>query len=194
MGSKLPAERIRIWVQKITESDKKAFDKLFRCWYPRLVRFAFKYVQDKAAASDIVQNVFIKVWQKRETLDPKRSVKAYLYRAVRNRSLNYLRDHSRVTVGLESLGASDLKSEEKRNERGEDEHLLALLKEWIQELPERQREAFELSRFDGLDHNEIAEVMEVSPNTVNNHIVAALKQLRSWYDDSQIEINEINYD
>ena len=55
--------------------------------------------------------------------------------------------------------------------------------EWIEQLPERQQEAFELSRFEGLSHTEIATVMEVSPKTVNNHIVAALRQLRSLYEE-----------
>ena len=55
--------------------------------------------------------------------------------------------------------------------------------EWIEQLPERQQEAFELSRFEGLNHEEIASVMDVSPKTVNNHIVAALKQLRSLYEE-----------
>ena len=56
------------------------------------------------------------------------------------------------------------------------------LHEWVEQLPERQREAFELSRFEGLDHEEIAQVMQVSARTVNNHLVAALRQLRIHYD------------
>lgn len=190
----MSAEQIRIWVQKISESDREAFDSLFRCLYPRLVRFTFKYVENKAIASDIVQNAFVALWQKRKELDPQRSVKSYLYQTVRNRSLNYLRDHSRETVGLESLNESSYKSEEKDNERDNSDRLMSLLKDWISDLPERQREAFELSRFDGLDHDEIASVMGVSPNTVNNHIVAALKQLRDRYDNYQKELTKISYD
>jgi len=190
----LSAEQIRIWVQKISESDREAFDNLFRCLYPRLVRFSFKYLQNKASASDIVQNAFVALWQKRVELDPQKSVKAYLYQAVRNRSLNYLRDHSNKTVGLESLNDFNLKSEEKMTLQDESDQLMKLLKKWIRKLPDRQREAFELSRFDGLDHNEIASVMDVSPNTVNNHIVAALNYLRDRYDCYQKEINEISYD
>jgi len=190
----LSAEQIRIWVQKISESDRKAFDSLFRCLYPRLVHFAFKYVHRKAIAGDIVQNTFVALWQKREDLDPQQSVKAYLYQAVRNRSLNYLRDHSKETVGLESVDSSQFESMENTNPQEESDHLMDLLKEWICDLPERQREAFKLSRFEGLDHDEIASVMEVSPNTVNNHIVAALKHLRDRYELYKKEINEVGYD
>ncbi|MGD8428291.1 MAG: sigma-70 family RNA polymerase sigma factor, partial [Balneolaceae bacterium] len=86
----MSAEQIQIWVQKISESDREAFDKLFRLLYPRLVRYSYKYVHNKASAADIVQDAFIALWKKRSRLDPQRSVKAYLYQTVRNRSLNYL--------------------------------------------------------------------------------------------------------
>jgi len=190
----LSTEQIRVWVQKISESDREAFDSLFRCLYPRLVRFAFKYVHSKAIAGDIVQNVFIALWKKREELDPRQSVKAYLFQAVRNRSLNYLRDHSRETIGLETADKSQAESMEHTNPQEEADRRMDLLKQWISDLPERQREAFELSRFEGLDHDEIADVMNVSPNTVNNHIVAALKHLRGRYDLYKKELNEIGYD
>lgn len=183
------AEQIRIWVKKISDSDRKAFDNLFRSLYPRLVRFAFKYVKNKATAGDIVQDAFVILWEKREELDPQQSVKAYLYSIIRNRSLNYLRDHSSETVGLELLKDSRMKTTDSPDRHDEQEQLENLLKVWIEDLPQRQQEAFELSRFEGLDHDEIAGVMEVSSNTVNNHIVSALKHLRNRYDAYQKEAN-----
>lgn len=187
--NKKPAEQIRIWVEKIMESDREAFDSLFRFLYPRLVRFAFKFVKNKAVAGDIVQDAFVILWENRRNLDPRKSVKPYLYRIVRNRSLNYIRDHSFETVGLESLNADRLKMRDNPENNQEPEPLMKMLKEWIEDLPKRQREAFELSRFEGLDHDEIAGVMEVSSNTVNNHIVAALNHLRERYDVYQNNMN-----
>lgn len=184
------AEQFRFWVEKISESDREAFDSLFRSLYPRLVGFAFRYTRNKAVASDLVQDVFVILWQKRHEADPKRSLKEYLYKMVRNRSLNYIRDHSDETVGLELLSDSRLKSTDKTGEQDEPEQLVDLLKEWIEDLPKRRREAFELSRFEGLDHDEIAGVMDVSSNTVNNHIVAALNYLRNRYDAYQKEVNK----
>lgn len=188
------AEQIRIWVEKITDSDREAFNNLFRSLYPRLVRYAFKYMHNKGQASDIVQDAFVILWEKRQELDPQRSIKAYLYRIVRNRSLNYIRDHSDVTVGLEHLDDTRLRSNDKPDRQEKAGELVTLLKEWIEDLPKRQREAFELSRFEGLDHEEVAGVMDVSPNTVNNHIVAALDYLRNRYDVYQKEVNKIGYD
>lgn len=188
--AKPSAEQIRIWVEGIVRSDQKAFNSLFRSLYPRLVRFAFRYTRNKAAASDIVQDVFVILWEKRHEVDPQGSPKAYLYRIVRNRSLNYIRDHSNEIVGLEPLNELQFSSSADGTGRQDDpEELIDLLNRWIKDLPKRQREAFELSRFDGLDHEEIAGVMEVSSSTVNNHIVAALNNLRGRYNAYQNEVN-----
>lgn len=180
-------EKIRIWVEGISESDRQAFDSLFRHLYPRLVHFAMKYTQSKAIASDMVQDAFVTLWEKRRELDPDRSVKAYLYRIVRNGSLNHIRDHSSKTVGLETVADSRFESSGEINRQDKTEEFTAILKTWIEGLPERQREAFELSRFEGLEHDEIAGVMEISPNTVNNHIVAALNALKDRYSEYQKE-------
>ncbi|MCW9707566.1 RNA polymerase sigma-70 factor [Fodinibius salsisoli] len=181
--AKLSDKQIRIWGKRISNSDRKALNSLFRSLYPGLINFAAKYNSNRAIIRDIVQESFVALWENRSRIDPNGSVKAYLYKTVRNKSLNYIRDHSKETVGLEdyeplvtdssfNIGSSDKKEQK----------LSDLMRKWIEELPGRQREAFRLSRFEGLDHDEIAGVMEVSPNTVNNHIVAALKFLRERYD------------
>ena len=183
-------QQIQTWVRKITESDREAFDCLFRHFYARLVPFACKYVKSKASAADIVQESFVKLWQKRQTLDPNRSIKAYLYQMVRNRSLNYIRDHSKEEVGLEPLQKRGIPSDSDGHEsKTTSSELPEVLTQWIEELPNRQREAFKLSRFEGLDHEEVAEVMDISPNTVNNHIVAALKTLRDRSSKHQNEVS-----
>ncbi|MDZ7682816.1 MAG: RNA polymerase sigma-70 factor [Fodinibius sp.] len=182
-------QQIQTWVRKISQSDRQAFDRLFRHFYARLVAFSCKYVKSRASAADIVQESFMKLWQKRRTLDPNRSIKAYLYQMVRNRSLNYIRDHSKETVGLEPLQKSGIRADNNDTD-GETSELPDFLRRWIEELPNRQREAFKLSRFEGLDHEEVAEVMGISPNTVNNHIVAALDTLRSRSDEYHNEVSK----
>lgn len=168
----------------IRNSDQKTFDDLFREMYPRLVRFAFKITRDWYASCDITQDVFVMLWQTRNNIDPDRSIRSYLYRSVRNRSYNFLRDRRTVvdTSELHNLKDPSFGSESRVSGDGTDPVLTGKLYEWIGELPERQREAFELSRFEGLDHHEIAGVMEISKKTVNNHLTAALKQLRTCYE------------
>lgn len=120
----------------------------------------------------------MKLWEKRADLDPNGSVKAYLYRMVRNRSLNYKRDHAKEKIGLDDLPPQNSGDEINVQKQGSLQNVMPLVEQWIRDLPARQREAFQLSRFEGLDHEEIADVMDISPNTVNNHIVAALDKLR----------------
>lgn len=176
-------EQFEHWAEKIRQSDRLAFDSLFRSMYPQLVKFAATYTHEKSSAADIVQDSFISLWQNRTSIDPGQSLKAYLYRIVRNRALNYLRNRSSEITQSEIIVEDELQPAEKVDSNENADELSEKFSEWIEQLPDRQQEAFELSRFEGLNHEEIASVMEVSPKTVNNHIVAALKQLRSMYEE-----------
>ncbi len=181
-------EQIRHWAERLNRSDRKAFDDMFRVLYPRLVGYAYSIIQDREAADDVVQDTFVLLWQKRHEVDPDRSVVAYVYRAVRNRALNYLRDRREVMEPEDNILADETASADPyENDPNFDEKARKKIYDWINKLPDRQREAFELSRFDGLHHHEIARVMEVSQKTVNNHLTAALKQLRDWYETDKKE-------
>lgn len=184
--NKPSAKQLQSWVERLSESDKQAFDQVFRSLYPQLVQFALRYTQSRAVAADLTQDAFVILWKKREELDREFLVKAYLYRIVRNSSLNYIRDHSSRTVGLEEVDEQHVEDIETDDESNEE---IKLLKQWIEELPDRRREAFELSRFEGLNHDEIAGVMGISPNTVNNHIVAALEYLKDRHSEYQEKVN-----
>lgn len=171
------ADNYEQWTRSIRASDDRAFDCLFRALYEPLVRFAMKYTHSKATSCDIVQDIFVNLWQQRENLDPELSIQSLLYTSVRNRCLNYLRDHQKETVGLEEEFVGEtLKPDEENN--SENHRKMDRLLDWIEALPERQKEAITLSRFEGLDHEEIAHVMLISVRTVNNHIVQALQTLR----------------
>ena len=179
-------KQIQKWVEQISESQQEAFDSLFRALYPQLVRFSLRYTRNKAVAADLAQDAFVTIWKKRREMKQVDSPKAYLFRIVRNQSLNYIRDHSSRITDLEAM-------EEPRVEMSDDEEQtdlqLHMLKQWISELPDRRREAFELSRFEGLNHDEIAKVMGISSNTVNNHIVAALDYLKERHLEYRKEAN-----
>jgi len=183
-------QQFSVWAGKISRSDQRAFDDLFRSFYPVLVRFALRYLHNRTASKDIVQDCFVSLWQTRQRIDASRSLKSYLYMMVRNRALNEIRDHSGVDVNHEL--ASDQQRNQPPNDYTEDENESSRLEKkmsvWIDQLPDRQKEAFRLSRFDGLVHDEIAEVMSVSPRTVNNHIVAALSSLRHRHEQHKKNI------
>ena len=182
---KLTEQQFKEWAKRISRSDRQAFNELFRSFYPGMVHFAMRYLKDKTVSKDIVQECFISLWQKRSQIDASRSLKNYLLTMVRNKSLNAIRDRSSLDIDhdLASDGKADNVVIAMHDEDGNDgPSLEELMKSWINELPDRQKEALSLSRFEGFDHEEIAVVMEVSPKTVNNHIVAALRTLRDRYE------------
>lgn len=168
----------KVWARGIRASDSRAFDAFFRALHGPLVRYAQRFVFEQAAAADLVQDAFVRIWDGRARLDPGQSLKAFAYRTVRNLCLNRIRDSST----REGLLAERYESPAARMEAPDDamdgRNLEHHLREWIGELPDRQREALELSRFQGLSHEEVAEAMDVSPRTVNNHLVKALRTIR----------------
>ena len=144
--------------------------------HPALLRYALRLTRDEDAAYDIVQETFVKMWDIRETLDPARSLKALLYRIVRNLSLNHQRTKRHEAMEQEALPPPSARPT--AEEVYDAEVLGAHLRQWIETLPPRRREAFHLSRFEGLSHEEIADVMNLTPRTVTNHIMLALQHLR----------------
>jgi RNA polymerase sigma-70 factor, ECF subfamily len=182
-------EQIREWAEKISQSDRDAFNALFRALYYPLTYYAFRYTKSQDQACDIVQDAFVLIWQQREEIDPGQSLKSYLYKMVRNKSLNHMRDHTNRMVTLDHLSGNDFedfKPEQMEDQQKSADQLESKFMTWIDELSDRRKEAFELSRFEGLNHDEIADVMNLSAKTVNNHIVDALSHLRKRY-DSHIE-------
>jgi RNA polymerase sigma-70 factor (ECF subfamily) len=176
--------------RRIKSSDEKAFSELFHRTYPRLVRFSWRYTQAKPAAEDVVQESFVKLWEKRRSIDPGQSLMAYLFKIVRNRSLNAVRDRARINMKIDDLPNGTLKTDTFTTEinPAEDEAGEKMLG-WINQLPKRQRESIRLSRFEGFDHEEIASIMNISSRTVNNHIVEALKTLRKNWNEYKINKN-----
>lgn len=177
-------EQFRIWSEQIRNANQNAFNDLFRYLYPKLVRFAMRYTKQKEDACDIVQDTFVVLWRKKDELNPDQSLQAYLFKIVKNRSINFVKKQFNKMESFDQQPAIEVEADNIYSHSDDSQHDIMKMKFqlWIAELPERQREAFELSRFDGLNHDEIADVMEVSPKTVNNHIVSALQALRERYE------------
>lgn len=153
------------------------FNKLFHDYYTNLSRFAFTYVKDEAVAEGLVQEVFVNLWQKQEITEIS-SVRSFLYISVRNRALNYLRDHKTRTLHENEFALErDRDSSCEANEY-EHQQLEALVIDAIAELPEKCREIFELSRNENLTYQQIADQLNISAKTVENQISIAIKKLR----------------
>jgi len=174
--------------RRLTQSDRDAFRELFELLHVTLIRFCWRFTQDEEISRDIVQDAFVTLWEKRTTLDPEKSLLAYMYTMVRNKSINSIRD-SHYSDGLD---ANDVLIE--TGPEPDEQVNLGMLeekvKQWIDSLPPRRRQAFKLSRFEGLSHAEIAEVMNLNPRTVNAHLLLALRDLRAKLQSLQKESQE----
>lgn len=177
-GASLPSDDLFIrWSERLQSSDQRAYSELFEAMHVVLLRYAWRFTGDQEAARDIVQDAFLKLWQIRAEVDPQRSLKALLYTMVRNLALNYKRSAQHTSsVFLEH----DLHDRAPTADQQVEASMLGdRLRLYIDQMPERRREAFMLSRYEGLSHEEIAQVMSLTPRTVNTHIVLALKDLRN---------------
>ncbi len=155
-----------------------AIELLFDKYYDFLCRSAFRICPDQNAVEDIVQDIFLELWRKRRRLKINISLKAYLRRAAVNRSLNYLRDRGPVPMEDPAWMQERLSADNYPEGKLDQEALSKRIDEAIDALPERCRLVFVLSRFEDLSYREIAELLEISPKTVENQIVKALSLLR----------------
>jgi len=172
--------------RRLRASDRAAYAAVFEALYKPLFRYVRSLTKDRAVARDLTQDVFVRLWDARESLDPNQSLKAYLYRTARNLAYNHHRNSETRSEKEDDIRQdADVQpaAPTPPDAAAEGEWLEERLRTWIADLPTRQREALVLSRFEGLSHDQIAEVMDISPRTVNNHIVRALKRLRNHVDD-----------
>ena len=164
------------WARRLAADDRTALGEVFDVAYAPLLATALRYTDDTASAEDAVQDAFVGLWHRRAHLDPDRSLRALLAVSVRNRLFNHARDDGRRREIHAALPAPALPD---TPDALTDASLLGdRLRGWIGELPPRRREAFWLSRADGLSYAEIATVTGTSVRTVENHVGAALRDLR----------------
>lgn len=162
---------------RLRRGDESALDSLLKGEWRHLVAYAETFTRDPDTAEEAVQRSFVRLWRRRETLDPDRNIRALLYRAVRNLCIDA--DRKRRT---RRRSREHLKNRRRRpptpHDRLRERELRGAIEEAVDRLSPRRREAFMLCRIHGLGHREAARVMGLSPQTVSNHVTAALKQIR----------------
>ncbi len=162
---------------KIRDGDIKAFERLYRFHCQTLIRFACQYVHDVSEAENIVQDVFLSLWENRSRIDPSRKLKTYIYTAVRNKALKALA--RKQTQKKHQDGQKHEQIPVKQPDTLlEEEELKRDLNLAIDALPNRCREIFLMNRHDKLTYREIAGILDISIKTVETHMGRALKFLR----------------
>ena len=174
---------------RLGTGDEAAFEQIFRRLSAPVFRFVRGMVQDEALAHDLTQDTFAKLWAVRDRMETVDSLRAYVYQMARNRVYNQQRDERTRRDHRARLDEASTHASPPSPDTALDADMLrSRLETWIDELPDRQREALTLRRRSDLSHEEIADVMGISPNTVNNHIVRAMKHLRSRLHDHRPDL------
>ena len=169
-------------LQKIAQGDEGSFTETFDRYYPGLCYYADKFIHDTDESRSLVQQVFVDLWVKRHKLAIEQSLKAYLFTAVKNYSLDYLKHKLVETKYLRETQHEPVMIDRDLIEEAE---LNARINSAIEELPEKCREIFILCRFGELRYGEIALKLGISIKTVEMQMGIALKKLRAKLTDNQ---------
>jgi len=174
-----------IW-RKIQQKDLKTFEIYYKEHYKRFFLLACKYLKDTSLAEEIVNDVFMKIWEDGNKLSIEISLKSYIYKAVINRSINLLQKIKKEQQLQEELPFVFDQSYEMM--KIEENEMAIMLYAAIDNLPQQCRKVFELSRFEHLKQQEIADKLGISIKTVKNHITHALKELNKNLDNYMVLI------
>lgn len=162
----------------LRQDEDRAIEMLFRRYYPFICKVVLRVVCDENLAEDLAQDVFFELWKKRESLLIKTSVKAYLRKAAFNKALNYLRGRKIKWELAEKIPRLESNEPTVHQIMAADQ-LQKEIDGAINKLPERCRLVFCLSRFEEMSYQAIADELDISVKTVENHISKALKQLKN---------------
>lgn len=178
-------------MQRDRITDHKEFSRIYIVYFPKMVRFAQEYVISVEEAKNIVQDMFLYLWERRDTLEAISNLNAFLFTLIKNKCIDYYRHFNRFDSKKESL--------DKLQERELHLKMAALqqfdvnmftlhdieelLDQAIKKLPAKCQQVFVLSRMEGLKYEEIAQQLDISVNTVRNHISTALRKLKEELKD-----------
>jgi RNA polymerase sigma-70 factor (family 1) len=168
----------------LQQGDKSTFDFLFRSYYPGLCSFAYSYLKSSDNSEEIVQEVFVKLWEKHTKIFIHTSLRAYLYQSVFNSCMNYIKniqssnfkhvdlDNTSIRNDLMSMDMADMEFSKVFSEKVESD-----LEEAINDLPDQCREIFRMCRNENLSYKEISHLLEVSRSTVKTQMGRAMNRL-----------------
>jgi RNA polymerase sigma-70 factor (ECF subfamily) len=165
-------------IKALRDGNQKVFGELFDAHYQPLCRYAFSILRDNQEAEDIVQKVFCKLWDKRAELEIHTSIKSFLYRIVHNESINFVRKQLNRTEINMNVQFYRLNYSDNVNEQMAVTDLEQAIEKAKNGLPPQCRKVFEMSRIEQKNYSEIALEMQISVNTVENHMSKALRLLR----------------
>ena len=163
-------------------NDEKFFNEIFDQYYLSLFYYALNFVRHQDIAEDVVQETFLKIWEKKERIKTGETIKSYLYVAVKNKCLDYLKHHG-ISSNYKNAASPEHSYSDNTDHLVIEAEIKAKLQDAIDALPEQCRMVFILSRYQNLKQKEIAKKMGISLKTVENHMGKALQIIREKMKD-----------
>lgn len=170
----------------LKEGNPSAFEALFKQLVPRMLGYCKLFVSDHALASDLVQDCFVKLWEKRSTINPSHSVESLMFVMLRNRCLNWLRDQKLHAIGKEIISLEDSELQylyqldfTGKEEKSLEENLIEAIYESVNKLPEKKRIVFVKAKIEGRKSKDVAEELGISVKAVEKHLHQAKEQIRN---------------
>lgn len=165
---------------ELARGDERAFEKLYYHFSPRLFAFVDKMVRNRRITEEIIQDVFIQLWTKRVHIATVIHPTSYIFNIASNKTLDYQRKIASNKRLLEKVIASSSEFHNETEEQLVYNESATIVREAIAALPQQRRIIYELSRTEGLNHEQIAKKLGISKSTVANQMVSALKQIRTF--------------
>ena len=165
-------------VEKIRQNDERVFEYLFKTYHARLCFYCFRIIGDKDSVQEIVHDVFINIWVNRKKWQPKSSIKAYLYKAVKNRSINYLKQKGSFLKSNLLIEEVEIHSHNNPAFILDAKEISEAYKSAVDKLPEKSRQIVILVKENGLSYKEAAEIQNVSVKTVETQMRLSFQKLR----------------
>ena len=173
---------------KIKSGEKYAYQQLFERYAPRIYQFSISYLYNKADAEELVQDVFLKIWEKRETLNLSKNIKSFIFKIAVNTIYDFIRRRNLKNA------FHDFTLEDWEADSNNTWHTIifddmqAHLEKLISQLPEQQQKIFRLSKQEGLTNDEIAQQLNVSKRTVENHLYRAISFLKKHFQNQSFAL------
>ncbi|TVQ13692.1 MAG: RNA polymerase sigma-70 factor [Bacteroidetes bacterium] len=169
-------------IEGLRNGDRNIFEEIFNTWYEPLCRYCIIRVGNQEEAEEIVQDIFVKLWVKREELNITTSLKSYLYRMALNKIINH-QEHLKVRLSHREHEMAKSNSSDAYGSDIHQKEIQSLVAAGIEDMPPKRRKVYEYSRNEGLSYADIAKEMDISVKTVEAHLSAALEHLRKYLKD-----------
>jgi RNA polymerase sigma-70 factor (ECF subfamily) len=170
---------------QLTEGNPAAFEALFKQLFPRMLGYCKLFVSDQAQAEDLIQDCFVKLWEKHSTINPAHSIESLMFVMLRNKCLNWLRDKKLHTIGKENASQEEKEIQHLyqldftgKEEKSLEESLIEAIHESVNKLPEKRKLVFVKAKIEGKKSKDVAAELGISVKAVEKHLHQAKEQIR----------------